>query len=99
MPRFFRGSFSSKLEKNRAQIRQGAFIFDYDGGCGEVVNAPDCDSGIRGFNSHQPPHLLLQSLLLGYSQAVRQRILIPSREGSNPSSPAYSLYKCNAGVV
>ena len=26
------------------------------GGCGEVVNAPDCGSGTRGFKSHQPPH-------------------------------------------
>ena len=26
------------------------------GGCGEVVNAPDCGSGIRGFDSHQSPH-------------------------------------------
>ena len=25
MPRFFKGKFSSMLEKNRAQIRQGAF--------------------------------------------------------------------------
>ena len=25
------------------------------GGCGEVVNGLDCDSDIRGFNSHQPP--------------------------------------------
>ena len=29
------------------------FIF---GGCGEVVNASDCGSDIRGFDSHQPPH-------------------------------------------
>ena len=27
------------------------------GDCGEVVNAPDCGSGIRGFDSHQSPHL------------------------------------------
>ena len=31
--------------------------FLYSGGCGEVVNAPDCGSGIRGFDSHQSPHL------------------------------------------
>src|SRR5699024_6690477 len=58
-------------------------IFKY-GGCGEAVNAPDCGSGTRGFESHQPPHLYL----LGYSQAVRHRVLIPSFLGSNPSSPA-----------
>ena len=28
-----------------------------NGGCGEVVNASDCDSDIRGFNSHQSPHI------------------------------------------
>jgi hypothetical protein len=26
-----------------------------DGDCGEVVNALDCGSGIRGFDSHQSP--------------------------------------------
>ena len=26
------------------------------GGCGEVVNASDCGSDIRGFDSLQPPH-------------------------------------------
>ncbi len=55
------------------------------GGCGEVVNAPDCGSGIRGFDSHHPPHFLT----MGYSQAVRQRILIPSCAGSNPASPVF----------
>ncbi len=27
-----------------------------NGGRGEVVNTPDCGSGIRGFDSHRPPH-------------------------------------------
>ncbi len=29
------------------------------GDCGEVVNAPDCGSGIRGFDPHQSPHLII----------------------------------------
>jgi hypothetical protein len=28
----------------------------YNGDCGEGVNAPDCGSGTRGFESHQSPH-------------------------------------------
>lgn len=27
------------------------------GGRGEVVNAPDCGSGIREFDSHRPPQV------------------------------------------
>jgi hypothetical protein len=50
-----------------------------------VVNASDCGSDIRGFDSHQPPHNFLK--FLGYSQAVRQRTLTPSFVGSNPASP------------
>ncbi len=34
-------------------------IYQNNGGCGEVVNAPDCGSGIRGFDSHHPPFLFL----------------------------------------
>ena len=26
------------------------------GGVGEVVNTPDCGSGMHGFDSHTPPH-------------------------------------------
>ena len=26
------------------------------GGIGEVVNTPDCGSGMRGFEPHQSPH-------------------------------------------
>ncbi len=34
------------------------------GVCGEVINTPDCDSGIRGFNSPQTPHFMLNSFFL-----------------------------------
>ena len=27
-----------------------------------MVNAPDCDSGIHGFNPHMPPHFFLDAL-------------------------------------
>ena len=28
------------------------------GGIGEVVNTPDCGSGMRGFDPHISPHLI-----------------------------------------
>ena len=38
-------------------LSQGIFLFLAYGGCGEVVNASDCGSDIRGFDSLQPPHV------------------------------------------
>ena len=29
---------------------------DFSGGCSSVGRVPDCDSGCRGFEPHQPPH-------------------------------------------
>ena len=52
------------------------------GDCGEVVNAPDCGSGIREFDSHQSPHNL------GYGQVVKASDFDSVIDGSNPSSPA-----------
>ena len=56
--------------------------FRRDGDCGEVVNAPDCGSGIREFDSHQSPHVL------GYGQVVKAPDFDSGTDGSNPSSPA-----------
>lgn len=55
-----------------------------------MVKTTGCGSVMHGFESHYPPQRKLNMLLLmmGYSQVVRQRILIPSCAGSNPATLA-----------
>ena len=35
---------------------------NYHGDCGEVVNTPDCGSGMRGFEPHQSPFFYLWAI-------------------------------------
>ena len=51
----------------------------------QLVNAPVCGTGDRGFESHLPPHF---NLILGCSQAVRHQTLTLACVCSNPTSPA-----------
>ena len=63
----------------------------------QLVSAPDCGSGCRGFESHYPPFSFIFILAgsvrykssMGYRQAVRHRTLTPAFAGSNPASPVY----------
>ena len=49
------------------------------GGCGEVVNASDCGSDIRGFDSHQPPHYCGCSLVVKPQPSkLMMRVRFPS---------------------
>ena len=58
----------------------------------QLVSAPDCGSGCRGFESHYPPFsYLIRENLMGYRQAVRHRTLTPAVAGSNPASPVWSI--------
>ena len=43
-----------------------ALMVIFSGGCSSVGRVPDCDSGCRGFEPHQPPHYLLSEKIQSY---------------------------------
>ena len=51
-----------------------------DGGCGEVVNASDCGSDIRGFDSHQSPQFVFILKEWAMAKWLRHRTLTPRPE-------------------
>ena len=66
-------------------------------GVAQLVRAPDCGSGCRGFESLYPPHKTMRDRecpdpsslsTQGCRQVVRQGTLTPSSAGSSPAIPA-----------
>ena len=59
-------------------------------GVAQLVSAPDCGSGDRGFESHLPPlqhETPALKTVLGYRQGVRHSTLTAAFGGPNPPSP------------
>ena len=64
-------------------------------GIAQLVRAPGCGPGGRGFESHYSPHLhtvMLRKDTLGCRQVVRHGTLTPAFVGSNPATPAKTQY-------
>ena len=61
----------------------------------QLVNASDCGSEDRGFESHYPPFFLL----MGYRQVVRHSTLTAAFAGSSPASPVLDNFirVCSSG--
>ena len=57
----------------------------------QLVSAPDCGSGGRGFESHYPPHIFFCPSILGCRQVVRHQTLTLAFAGPSPASPAIFL--------
>ena len=57
-------------------------------GIAQLVRAPGCGPGGRGFESLYSPHFLFKDTILGCRQAVRHETLTLALVGSNPATPA-----------
>ena len=70
-------------------------------GIAQLVSAPDCGSGGRGFESLYPPftncHYGKLGAMMGYRQAVRHSTLTAAVAGSNPASPVFALWDISSG--
>ena len=81
-------------------MRQRFCQFTVMVGIAQLVSAPDCGSGGRGFESHYPPFCYIDFFYaLGYRQGVRHSTLTAAFAGSNPASPVLFLSGCVAQVV
>ena len=71
--RWRRAEWSARIilsNRGRARVFYGYNRGLYYGGCSSAGRVPDCDSGRRGFESHQPPQNISFALLLNSNQRI-----------------------------